>query len=207
VSTDRGDGKAADARGHGHIRASNADREQVIDALKAAFIQGRLAKDELELRVGQTLVSRTYAELAALTGDLPPWEVAARPPRTRARAGERAAKAAAGVGLALALLAAAALMGTGDVPQRLIGLAVFFIPIAGVSVGGLVMFHSWLENRARRKLPQGPAGGIAGPASQRTVPGSAAGSRPRIGQPPPHTAEAAPRHRHAPAIARLSTAP
>ena len=40
--------------------------------LKAAFVQGRLAKDEfLDLRVGRVLTSRTYADLAALTADVP----------------------------------------------------------------------------------------------------------------------------------------
>ena len=55
----------------GRLRASDADREHVIEMLKAAFVQGRLTKDELDLRVGQTFVSRTYAELAALTADIP----------------------------------------------------------------------------------------------------------------------------------------
>jgi len=59
------------AAGRGHLRASHADREQVIGALKAAFVQGRLAKDEFDLRVGQALAARTYAELAAVTADLP----------------------------------------------------------------------------------------------------------------------------------------
>jgi Domain of unknown function (DUF1707) len=53
------------------MRASHADREQVIEMLKAAFVQGRLAKGEFDLRVGQALASRTYAELAALTIDIP----------------------------------------------------------------------------------------------------------------------------------------
>jgi hypothetical protein len=43
----------------------------MIDALKAAFVQGRLTKDELDLRVGQTFASRTFADLTALTADLP----------------------------------------------------------------------------------------------------------------------------------------
>ena len=55
----------------GRLRASDANREQVIDTLKAAFGQGRLTKDELDARVGHTFASRTYAELAALTADLP----------------------------------------------------------------------------------------------------------------------------------------
>src|SRR6516165_7757729 len=66
-----GDGIAAGAGGRGHLRASHADREQVIGTLKAGFVQGRLAKDEFDLRVGQTFASRTYAELAAVTADLP----------------------------------------------------------------------------------------------------------------------------------------
>ena len=66
-----GDQGAADAAARGRLRASHADREQVINVLKAAFVQGRLAKDELHARVDQTFASRTYAELAAITADLP----------------------------------------------------------------------------------------------------------------------------------------
>jgi hypothetical protein len=59
------------AAGRGHLRAAHADRERVIEALKAAFAQGRLDTDELDDRVGRAFVSQTYAELAALTADLP----------------------------------------------------------------------------------------------------------------------------------------
>jgi len=59
------------AAGRGHMRASQADREQVIDTLKAAFVQGRLTKDELDQRAGQAFASKTYAELAALYADIP----------------------------------------------------------------------------------------------------------------------------------------
>jgi len=62
------DGRAA--RG-GRLRASHADREQVIGTLKNAFVQGRLAKEELDTRVGQALAARTHAELAVLTDDIP----------------------------------------------------------------------------------------------------------------------------------------
>lgn len=57
--------------GHGHLRASHADRERAIDVLKAAFAEGRLDYDEYTDRVGQVQVSRTYAELGALIADLP----------------------------------------------------------------------------------------------------------------------------------------
>ena len=57
--------------GHGHLRASHADRERAIDVLKAAFAEGRLDQDEYTDRVGQVQVSRTYADLGALVADLP----------------------------------------------------------------------------------------------------------------------------------------
>jgi len=73
VTTKPGDGTAvaAAAPGHGHLRASHADRARVTDVLKGAFGAGRLTRDELDARVGQASTARTYAELGALTADLP----------------------------------------------------------------------------------------------------------------------------------------
>jgi hypothetical protein len=62
---------SARAAGHSHLRASDADRDRVIDTLKAAFVQGRLTKDELGMRAGLALASRTYGELTAITADIP----------------------------------------------------------------------------------------------------------------------------------------
>ena len=76
-----GDHKAAAAGGRGRLRASHADREQAIEAIKDAFAQGRLTGDELDSRVGQALASQTHAELTALTDDLPACQP---PPRRRA---------------------------------------------------------------------------------------------------------------------------
>jgi Domain of unknown function (DUF1707) len=66
-----GPGDALEAGGHGHLRASDADRERVIGTLKAAFVQGRLTKDDLVVRAGLAFAAQTYAELTALTADLP----------------------------------------------------------------------------------------------------------------------------------------
>ena len=57
--------------GHGGFRASDADRERVVDALKAAFAQGRLTRGELDMRTGQALGSRTYGELSAVWMGIP----------------------------------------------------------------------------------------------------------------------------------------
>src|SRR5947207_15785787 len=53
------------------LRASHADREQVIGLLKAAFVHGRLTKDEFDGRVERAFAARTYAELTRLTDYLP----------------------------------------------------------------------------------------------------------------------------------------
>jgi hypothetical protein len=77
---------AATVRCGGNLRASHADREHVLEVLKAAFVQGRLNKDELDTRVGQTLASRTYAELAMVTADIPRGPMGSQPPRKPAPA-------------------------------------------------------------------------------------------------------------------------
>ena len=88
-----GDQMAGGTVGRGRFLASHAEREYVIDTLKTAFVQGLLTKDEFDLRVGQTLRSRTYAELAAVTADIPAGrsETSCRraPRQRRARRGTR----------------------------------------------------------------------------------------------------------------------
>jgi hypothetical protein len=129
---------AAEGRGDGHLRASHADREQVIGTLKVAFVQGRLTEDELDARAGQVYASRTYAELAEVTVDIPAGLTGARPPRDP----WRATKVAFGVVYALilpGLITLAALPGgpapttVGEVVTYTAVVYVFFW-ILGVSV-------------------------------------------------------------------------
>jgi Domain of unknown function (DUF1707) len=76
-----GDDRTARPAGRGRLRASHGDRDQVVDTLKDAFVQGRLTKDEFDARVGRALASRTHADLAALTTDLPAGPAGPRPQR------------------------------------------------------------------------------------------------------------------------------
>ena len=76
----------AQDRGRGGLRASDADREQVIDALKAAFMQGRLTGDELGARVDRVYAAQTYAELAGIIADIPTALTGTRSPRAPWRA-------------------------------------------------------------------------------------------------------------------------
>jgi hypothetical protein len=54
------------------IKASDADRDEVVTALSEHFQAGRLTTEELEDRAGGALSARTLGELDALTADLPP---------------------------------------------------------------------------------------------------------------------------------------
>jgi uncharacterized protein DUF1707 len=90
-----GPGAETAVASRGHLRASHADREQVIDTLKAAFVQGCLTKDEFDARIAQAFASRTYAELAAVIADIPAGLAVVQPLREPARALSRAEMAAA----------------------------------------------------------------------------------------------------------------
>jgi Domain of unknown function (DUF1707) len=58
-------------RSHHSLRASDADRDAVVDRLREAAGEGRLEPDELEHRVDGALRARTYGDLAELLADLP----------------------------------------------------------------------------------------------------------------------------------------
>jgi Domain of unknown function (DUF1707) len=126
----------------GQLRTSRADRERAIDVLKAAFVQGRLTKDEFDLRVGQVVGSRTYADLDALTADIPEGVISAQPSAEHPRE-----PAVASV--------------------LLVGLTGLFV--AGL-LAALLMLLSWVVRRSRRGAAQGPPSGPAGLASRRRAP-------------------------------------
>ena len=196
VMTSPGDGKAAAGGDRGRLRTSRADREQVVDALKAAFVQGRLDKDEFDARVGQAFASRTYAELAALTGDIPAGPAASPsprvPPQPRARV-HVSIKTGAGVIVAAVVLEALRLGATW--PQTV--LAVFAALVFGVIVAGIVALPIAgvlkLESRHRRRsggqLPRSTPG-TGGQASGRQAPAASAEQFPPLDRGQQHTTEA-----------------
>jgi len=165
-----GDEIALGASGHDRLRASHADREQVIDKLKAAFVQGRLAKDEFDLRVSQALASRTYAELAAVTADLPAGLAAARLPAPARGSVNKRKKAVAALSfatLAVAGMVAAPLPISDGSPFEIPVILVFWLLCGAVSTGWLLLLHAWLDQRAGRQSAQGLPPGPSAQASQR----------------------------------------
>jgi hypothetical protein len=157
--------------GRGHMRAAQADREQAITVLKAAYAQGRLTKDELEVRAGRAFASRTYAELAALTADIPADSLAVGPtaagadaagsdaagpaPSTPART---MAKAACRSGVCL-LAAVALTEGAFLAGNFLLIVAAAFALIAMSGFLGYGILDAWQQRRSRGQLPPGPSQG------------------------------------------------
>jgi len=165
---------------HGRLRASHADREQVVDLLKAAFVQGRLTQDELDGRIGQALAARTYAELAVLTADLPaeperaptaPLAPAPARARTQNRSANRAVKSGAGAIGAVIVVLSGTVLALGQ-PAAAVLLALFITVLASVAtafVSALIAVALQVESRRRdrprRRLPPGAASGAGGQAA------------------------------------------
>jgi Domain of unknown function (DUF1707) len=195
-----GDEIAAGAGGRGHLRASHTDREQVIGTLKAAFVQGMLAKDEFDARVGQTLAARTYADLAALTADLPAGPAAAKPPQPAPAQGEqkvqRPGRWIAGATAAYASAWAYELFLSphgGDNPSfplLILGGFLVYLGILIVSVGAIIV--NWQDKRSGGQSPRRPAPGAGGQGSRQLPSAGPIGQLPPADPGHQQSAEAAP---------------
>jgi len=129
----------------------------VIDTLKAAFVQGRLTKDEFDTRVSQTFGSRTYAELAVLTADIPVGSASAQPLRKAAREPmNNAAKAGICVSIAfVTLVVLTALAG----PAGFVLCVVFYF-VASLAAGAQMLDNRHQKrSRTQRHLAQLPGRG------------------------------------------------
>jgi hypothetical protein len=165
------------AAGRDRLRAGHADREQAIETLKAAFVLGRLTREELAARAGQALAARTYADLAALTADIPPEPLEpakpaaagpARPPvPTRRRP---LGRAAAQSGICLIIAAAAIRVGAlfdadgpDPNPYHSWGKPFFFVAVFAVLAAlgclGNGVAASAEQRRPRSQLPPGSGPG------------------------------------------------
>jgi Domain of unknown function (DUF1707) len=198
-----GDEIAAGSGGRGRLGASHADREQVIEVLKAAFVQGRLDRDEFDLRVGRALASRTYADLAALTADIPARLTRARPPGPAGESVNKKRKAVAA--LACATVALPGLMVAlppipDGSPFVVTVIVLLFALTMAVSTNWLVLLHDRLNKRAGRQSARGLPPGVGGEAFRSLAPADPAGQLPQVDRGPWQAAEAAPIRRPRPAL-------
>ena len=180
------------AAGGDRLRAGHADREQVLETLKDAFVAGRLTRDELDVRAGRALAARTCADLAALTADIPPAPSpapaaraapaapaaagSARPPAPARR--RPLARAATGSGSCLVIAAAAVRAAfildpgpPGPTPYHSWApLMLFLAYIAVLGTLGFVGYGvvtSVEQRRSRRQLPPRPGPGGRAPDGER----------------------------------------
>jgi hypothetical protein len=160
----------------GRLMASDADRDQAVSMLTAAFAQGRLTREELDLRAGQVLAARTGAELAALTADLPAAQSGTRPAcqPARARSPQPAGKAFAWCAWGLLPPALFTLAGalipdptpTNNEPVGKIIYLVILVYFISWLVIGAQMLATWHQQRSRPEASR-----------QLTEPGPPAGTR------------------------------
>lgn len=131
---------------HHSLRASDADRDAVVDRLREAAGEGRLEPDELEQRLDEALRARTYGDLAALVADLPA-DGRMPSPRTRRRTNTLARSAVFGAGLLVAVTVAVAVV---------VVVAMLVLAAAAVWIGVVVLLL--VCRGARRRQLWGPSG-------------------------------------------------
>lgn len=128
------------------LRASDADRQRVVDALRTHTVDGRLTLEEFEARVEEALGAKTHADLQATLRELPPPAAAAArvapvaPPEARRRASSRHRAPSVPVPLLVAALVIA-----GSLVMH--HFAWWLIPI------GFCVFGSW-NGSARAGTPE-----------------------------------------------------
>jgi hypothetical protein len=106
----------------GRMRVGDADREQAANVLREAAGQGRINMDELDERLELTYAAKTYADLAAVTHDLPQEGTALSPAGV--------APAASRIGgtprskFSIAIMSGARRMGSWVLPRQYVAVAV-----------------------------------------------------------------------------------
>lgn len=174
---------------HWDLRASDEDRERVVELLREHCAAGRLRLDEFTSRLDEVYAARTYRELAWTTRELPRLEP--RPQRSELGVGRHVAANGAVLALWLAVSdpsgAAAAGAGLIDFPwpvvtaagsAAVIGLRAWLRRVQGHRLGGRRRRYQvsakdqwqpgmrpprWLPAPPRRSLP--PAGSAPSPSS------------------------------------------
>jgi hypothetical protein len=105
----------------GLMRVSDADREQAAEVLREAAGQGRISMEELDERLELAYAARTYADLAAVTRDLPQGGTALSP------AGRAAPSRIGGTPrnkVSIAILSGARRVGGWVLPRKYVAVAV-----------------------------------------------------------------------------------
>ena len=186
--------------GRGRLRASDADREHVIDALKAAYVYGLVTGDEFDARISKTFAARTYAELATITADIPAGLAPAPPPLVPAPARAGAPVAANVTAEDRAIMATAIVSGLALLTSVFAGPLDVLLLLVGVGSAFVSLFLLAIQMRSRRtERPGGqlpPQRGVDSgrSAAQRAISATSAERFPHTARPRRGKADAARRH-------------
>jgi hypothetical protein len=167
-------------------------------------VQGRLAKDEFDLRVGRVLAA--YAELDSAIADIPGGLALARSPEPVPKSHNKKLiqrGTAAGTAASVALTATVAVAARGNPVLSVVVVGLVGVAVA-VLLAGLLTLLSWvLGSISSGQAPQGAPPAVSGKAPQRLTSADPAGSSRRMSRNGWHTIEAA--RRRLPGL-RLSSA-
>ena len=150
------------AAARGRLRASHADREQVIGALKTAFVAGRLTGDEFDARLDQVYASRTYAELAEVTADIPAGSARTKPPRDPWRATKLAWRTVYAIILPAIVTLIVLPGGRGNPSMRMVITTALVTYLLFWLCGVVVMVGSRHQKRSAGQLPPRSVPGAGG---------------------------------------------
>lgn len=114
-------------------RASDADRERVIDALSVAYVAGRLAKEDFLTRASQALGAQTHGELAAIRLSIPSRRDNPSPGR-RAKARRQRRIDAKSIAWIVFLLLMPTTLGIGFATHSLVFYCLFVVAFLGAAV-------------------------------------------------------------------------
>jgi Domain of unknown function (DUF1707) len=91
-----------------HLRAADADREQIADQLRTGHTDGRLDLNEFQQRLERCYDAKTFGELSVLVSDLPNEQPGGRVPAPRVGPGGRPGWLLAVIGLLFVVMLASA---------------------------------------------------------------------------------------------------
>jgi uncharacterized protein DUF1707 len=106
------------------LRAADADRDRAAELLRRAAAEGRITFDELDERVSQAYTAKTFADLQALTSDLPGPGVSAPAPATRPYQAPEVPAGTPAPSLSVAIMSGAKRAGPWPVPPAYTAVAI-----------------------------------------------------------------------------------
>src|SRR5215472_14550657 len=98
------------------MRAADTDREHTVEVLRRAAAEGRITFEELDERVSQAYAAKTFADLQAITHDLPRPGITPPAPAARPAAPPATTAAAPGPAASVAIMCGARRAGPWVVP-------------------------------------------------------------------------------------------